>query len=290
MFPHIFTRYDSSRTVLLNTMSKRRPLSESRRKPRLKCQILIVLIMLMISAIVFFESKLSQFQKFEKIPNGLIQRYERTHKKINISRLNYLERYPQYFKCKNVYNMWYRTNQTDSDDFDYSQPAPVELHEKRITRAMVINFPIASLDHYVYEIKWLYRSWTHMMRFEPAKWRTDLVIFVERDAELFERSNFFLNELNCRFENVRRSVSDRPMCALVYYRSFRRRNFPTQDENESFESKYRRLLEYVNVFETNLDEFEKLYKLMKTELNDYAYLDSILVGFEGYFYFYLSFF
>lgn len=243
---------------------------------------LVFLVILMILAIVFFNSQLA---------NDDSKDVRRTHKKTQISdstnqpenksldSLNFLKRYPNSFACKNKYNIW--SPQLTEVNVDYSKEAPIEMHQVRVTRAVAVQFPIDQIDHYVYELKWLYRSWIQMIRFEPTNWRTDLVVFVQNEPSLFEKGSFFLNELNCSFDNIRTSDKDPPMCTLVHYRSFFKRQFATQDEYKPIEQKYRHLLEKVDIFESNLDGFETLYKLMKSELNDYAYLDSILIGFEG---------
>lgn len=252
---------------------------------------LVFLIILMILAIVFFNSQLdNQSQKLVVDDNSKNLRIHKKSLEISESKnqsldksfdsLNFLKRYPNSFECKSKYNIW--SPQLTDVNIDYSKEAPIEMHQVRVTRAVAVQFPIDQIEHYVYELKWLYRSWIQMIRYEPSYWRTDLVVFVQNEPSLFEKGSFFLNELNCRFDNIRKSDKDPPMCTLVHYRSFLKRQFATQDEYRPIEQKYRHLLEKVDIFENNLDGFETLYKLMKSELNDYAYLDSILIGFEGF--------
>lgn len=260
---------------------------------------LAFLIILMILAIVFFNSQLDDNQNQQLVVDDnsknlriqnksqISESKNQTVDKSLDSELNFLKRYPNSFECKNKYNIW--SPQLTDVNIDYSKEAPIEMHQVRVTRAVAVQFPIDRIEYYVYELKWLYRSWIQMIRFEPSNWRTDLVVFVQNEPSLFEKGSFFLNELNCRFDNIRTSDKDPPMCILVHYRSFSKRQFATQDEFRPIEQKYRHLLERINIFEINLDEFEMLYKLMKSELNDYAYLDSILIGFEGFDIFY-SFF
>lgn len=193
---------------------------------------------------------------------------------------NYLQRFPNLLDCKNSYRPW----QFKHKVFPYSQPAPVELHEVRITRALMVQFPIEKMEHYVYELKWLYKSWTNMLKYEPLKWRTDLVIFIENDSSVFSRPDFFLNELNCRFNNLRKSPEDKPMCTLLNYMPLKKRNYWSTDWRKEFntsEEKYNHLLEKVNVFETKPKEFEPFYKMLRRELDDYVYVDSILIAFDG---------
>lgn len=200
-----------------------------------------------------------------------------------INGLNYLERFPNAFKCKNKYNQWSKPSMSQSTDinYNYSKEAPKELHNTRITRAVVIQFPIDRIKHYIYEIKWLYLSWLKMIEFEPSKWRTDLLVFVENNKSLFDTSDFVLNELKCSFDNLRKSPNDPPMCTLINYQAFSRRKLDLLNQNQDLNLTYKYLLESVNIFETDLNEYENFYKLMKREVNSYSFLDSILVGFEG---------
>jgi hypothetical protein len=110
----------------------------------------------------------------------------------------------------------------------YSLPASNLTHSMRITRAVLVYFPIQSVQHFEYEFKWMYRSWYEMQKYEPTKWRTDLVIFLERDRKLFAQENFFFNKLNCSFKNVRSSQSDEPMCTLIEFVPLQLRNLTVQ--------------------------------------------------------------
>jgi hypothetical protein len=59
-----------------------------------------------------------------------------------------------------------------------------------------------------------------MQRYEPVKWRTDLIVFIER-------SNFdVLKELNCTYENRRTNMLDKPMCTLIKYIPLKDRTIP----------------------------------------------------------------
>jgi hypothetical protein len=199
---------------------------------------------------------------------------------------DFLKRFPKAFECnKKFNNSWTQASMSSSNDtnYDYSKPAPKHSHKIQITRAIAIQFPIKATKHYLIEFKWLYHSWLQMMKFEPAKWRTDLVVFIENKRDYFEKRDFFLNELNCRFDNIRKSAKDPPMCTLIDYRPFSKRDISFEDmKNESLSSIYKHLIEKINIFDFNLSEFDKFYKLMKREVSHYSYLDSIIVGFEGY--------
>jgi hypothetical protein len=148
-------------------------------------------------------------------------------------------------------------------------------------------FPLKSINHFKGEFKWLYRSWIYMIKYEPVKWRTDLIVFVENGVNVeFNSSRLFLEQLNCRFENRRQSAEDKPMCTLINYVPLANRTFNTTSRQFSNDDdKYRYLLNEVDIFKTGENssfEFDTLYKLMKQSLSKYGYLDSILIAFEGY--------
>ena len=82
---------------------------------------------------------------------------------------------------------------------------------------MTVYFPLHQIDHFMIELKWLYRSWTEMIKYEPTEWRTDLILFIEFDKNVFENDQFFLNHLNCSFTNIRKSPMDKPLCTLIHY-------------------------------------------------------------------------
>lgn len=194
--------------------------------------------------------------------------------------LNYLNRFPHAFKCNSNYKHFYKYSKYDKN-YNYSKDAPKELQSVRITRAVVVQFPTEKFQHYIYEIKWLYLSWVYMMKFEPSKWRTDLIIFIDKSANNFDEIALILNELKCLFDNIRKSPIEKPMCTLIDYQAFNKRKIHPLDQYESLNSTYKFLLEEVDIFEKNMTEFDKLYKLMKREINNYSFLDSILIGFEG---------
>lgn len=199
----------------------------------------------------------------------------------------FLKRYPFLLDCKTDYNKWEISSGFSQDedprDFNYSNSAPKKYHDLRITRAVIVYFPIERIDYFQYELRWLYRSWTEMLKYEPAKWRTDLVIFTQNNATYFNRSRFFFNELNCSFENLRNSSEDKPMCTLVNYVDFEKRNFSGDPILfRKPEELYGYLLKYVEVFKTNNEEiFETFKKILKAEIGKYRYINSILIAFEG---------
>lgn len=203
--------------------------------------------------------------------------------------LDYLSKYPSMLTCRHPFNEWHPGDKIEPADssYEFSRPAEAKYHEERVVRGVLVYFPIGSEAYYRNELKWLYRSWIHMLKFEPAKWRTDLIVFVERDEAVFNASaGFFMNELNCRFENLRHSVEQKPMCTLINYVALKKRPLTQPDRVwSSADERYQYLLRDVDIFKPdNAQQLDPFYKLMKQSLSEYGYLDSILMAFEGYFY------
>ena len=197
---------------------------------------------------------------------------------------NYLHRHPFLLECATDYNRWSpdQPKEAVSNSVDYSKPSPSDTHSRRLLRAILIYFPIESLEHFTLEFKWLYRSWIEMQKHEPTLWRTDLIVFVENDKKVFADANLFFNKLNCEFANLRLSPEDKPMCTLVDFKPLQKRDI--QSKFKSYES----LLDEVDIFANEDKGLEQFYALMKSNLVNYGYLNSILMAFEGYSYFKVS--
>ena len=195
---------------------------------------------------------------------------------------DYLKKYPFYLECKTNYK-----NTVGLDDNDYSKEALNDTHNIRIVKGVVVYFPIDKTDGFFHEFKWLYRSWIEMIKYEPSKWRTDLVVFIENDRAKFNSSDFFLNQLNCSFDNRRTSANDKPMCTLINYIPIRKRELNFDKEFDVLESqdKYKHLLKNINIYHNDPKHFENFYKFLRTSLQTYSYVDSILMAFDGHQYF-----
>lgn len=228
----------------------------------------------------FFSKKFSQ-----KSDSKTVQNHTMTYDSINYLKYNY-------FTCKNAYNEL-KQNQINSQvspndkQYNYSAPADKKLHEMRFLRGVIMYFPLKNISHFKGEFKWLYRSWIYMINYEPAKWRTDLIVFIENGMSVeFNSSRLFLEQMNCSFENRRQSDEDKPMCTLINYVPLDNRIFNTNSRQFSNDDeKYRYLLNKVDIFKTGESssfEFDTFYKLMKQSLSKYGYSDSILIAFEGY--------
>jgi len=193
---------------------------------------------------------------------------------------DYLGKYPFLLECgKNLSQLF--DKQTINEKFNYSILAPLETHEKRIIRGVLIYFPIDKVEYFGLEFKWLYRSWIEMQKYEPKNWRTDLIVFIENDKKIFSNESLLFNKLNCEFSNKRMSENDKPMCTLIDFKPLQKRNI-----TDTFKS-YQSILDETNIFETGKD-LGQFYSLLKKNLLDYGYLNSILMAFEGYNYFKLA--
>lgn len=193
----------------------------------------------------------------------------------------YIDEYPEYMSCKNGYNDW------KSSGDEMTPISAKELYDTRFIRGVIVYFPLEDIDRAKVELKWLYRSWIHMLQFEPAKWRTDLIVFVKNEPSLFANSDFFLNLLKCSFDNRRLSDEDPPMCTLVDYKPLKEKNFTMLVDRdwESEEHLYDHLLNSVNIFDSSGGEFDPFYRLINNVFNSFGYgnnTDSILTAFEGY--------
>jgi hypothetical protein len=139
---------------------------------------------------------------------------------------NYLQKNPHLLSCAKEYAKWSydETKTKEATPFDYAKESPLTIHTLRITRAILVFFPIESLEHFKLEFKWLYRSWIEMQKHEPEQWRTDLIVFIENDKKIFADSNLFFNKMNCEFTNLRLSDTDKPMCTLIDFKPLQKRD------------------------------------------------------------------
>jgi hypothetical protein len=109
----------------------------------------------------------------------------------------------QKFKCDNNYDnsMLYETIINS-----YSLEADESLYELRFVRGIVIYYPVEKHESFESEFRWLYLSWIEMQKYEPSKWRTDLIIFLHVET-LNSKNNVkeFFEGLDCKTENIRNS-------------------------------------------------------------------------------------
>lgn len=198
---------------------------------------------------------------------------------------NYFQQYPWVRQCGPKTNALKTYESSELKKIDYSTPADPITHRLRITRAILVYFPIEQVDNFHYEFRWLYRSWTEMIKHEPSKWRTDLVVFARNEKNFFNNNSFF-DKLNCSFYHKRTSPNDKPMCVLMDYEAIKDRKFSSGEiKFASNNQLYNFILKKINIFNESDPNMNIFYDFIKNRLSKYGYVDSILMAFDGYKYF-----
>jgi hypothetical protein len=203
-------------------------------------------------------------------------------------KINYLSMYPSFLDCKHDYTKWSPGEKPDAKSgkpFDYkSLNNSQKYHNLRITRAVSVYFPTDRVADYIHELKWFYRSWVHMQSFEPTKWRTDLVVFIDlSELALKKEAVEYLNDLNCKTTNERTSDFDLPRCVLVDYVPVKRRKI--KPVNNSIVYNPEHFLTKVDIFSNQVDHFIAYDNYLIQNTATYPNLDSVLIAFNGYEYF-----
>lgn len=133
------------------------------------------------------------------------------------------------------------------------QPPPGSV----VLRALLLFYPADQEDTFASEFRWFYRSWVEMMTFEPASWRTDLIVFTNKNVQMFK-------DLDCLYDQVRLNSDEKPKCRIFSYTRVKDRN-----NNHEPSSKYQ-----------TIDK--NTAKLVFEQLKSYGYIDSINSVFEYY--------
>ena len=209
-------------------------------------------------------------------------------KNIKIPEIKKIEKnnvkYPNLLKCYNNYN---DSMLNETDRKNYQNEADKRLYDLKIVRGVIIYFPVAKLDWFEQEFKWLYRSWVEIQKYETKLWRTDLIVFL--DYKLYEKQNRkTFHELNCLITNVRKTRNELPMCTILDYVQIKDREIPFLDkkyfQETNSETIYHYLFKEFDIFDDTPENLWKFYGKIK-ELDNYNYADSILMAFDGYKYF-----
>jgi len=222
-----------------------------------------------------------------KTLNQVLNRNKIEKSENKIIKYDFLSRYSNILDCnKNVIEKWSLDNMyTDDKQKSYAEKSPKETHNHRMLRGFLVYFPLEKKDYFIPEFKWLFRSWIEMQKTEPLLWRTDLIVFIEDSLDL-------LKELNCTFENKRKSDLDEPMCTLLAYTAVKKRRLKkinntlfTNSVEDVNHEKYEYLLNNVDIFNDDQLNLLPFLTVLQQNLKTYDYLDSILIAFEGYSYF-----
>ncbi|CAF3081675.1 unnamed protein product [Rotaria sp. Silwood2] len=92
----------------------------------------------------------------------------------------------------------------------YLQRQSSKLNSSFIHRAILIFYPSNQESHYLPEIRWLYRSWVEMMKYESKNWRTDLIIYTGEYSSSFQ-------QLGCILNQIRINNTEQPQCRVFLY-------------------------------------------------------------------------
>jgi hypothetical protein len=128
-----------------------------------------------------------------------------------------------------------------------------------ITRGIVIFYPHNQEAGFLPELRWLYRSWIEMMKYEPSLWRTDLVIYTSNYT-----SN--LQNLGCILGHIRLDRQEGPVCRVFLYERLSSRDITNPNRTYDY---YRQI---------DTDREESLVRFLGT----YEYVDSINIMTECY--------
>jgi hypothetical protein len=70
-----------------------------------------------------------------------------------------------------------------------------------------------------------------MQKYEPKRWRTDIIVFMNKNQYDSLGNNVF-NELNCTVDNIRKSKIDKPMCTVRNFIDIKDREIPFYNKDE----------------------------------------------------------
>lgn len=141
------------------------------------------------------------------------------------------------------------------------------MNSTYIQRAILVFYPENQALHYLPEIRWLYRSWLEMMKFESKYWRTDLLIYTENYTPS-------LQQLGCILNEQRRNHLQSPQCRVFLYRRVSKRSINTLTQRQVI---------YIDrtpnhFYQIDLQRSRSVFDLMKT----YGYIDSVNIIAEAY--------
>jgi hypothetical protein len=255
---------------------------------KLHCLTFFIILFTIIVSIVYFETLTKIFTINSTKPSS---KQPISYAKLKKIKYNFIDEYQSLLECnwKNYPKLTVNelNNYESLNKENYSQQAPKWTNKMRITRGIIVNFPIESLDVYRLEFKWLYRSWIEMQKSESKYWRSDLVVFISKNNNHLKDNNFFIYKLNCSFSHRRKSRLDKPMCILIDYEPLKKRNklpkiFLTIKNHKRL---FQNFLTKSNILSLDENKFIEFYSLLKAQLTNYKYVDSILMAFDGYKYF-----
>lgn len=147
------------------------------------------------------------------------------------------------------------------------QRTVIDANSSNIQRAILVYYPAHQEQHFLPEIRWLYRSWIEMMEDESPYWRTDLIIYTENYT-------LALQELGCILNQKRTNHYEIPKCRVFLYLRLMNRSIDNSTDEHS------------SLINSNLQPFFQINLKRSIELKKYIfrydYIDSVNIIAEAY--------
>lgn len=143
----------------------------------------------------------------------------------------------------------------------------VKLNSSSIQRAILVFYPSDQQTYYLPEIRWLFRSWIEMIKYESNQWRTDLIIFTEQYTSSFI-------ELGCLINKIRENNDEQSQCRVFIYVRLSSREINALTKHQKLylsDSKK-------EFFHIDIPRSILLYN----QIHKYPYFDSVNIIAEGY--------
>jgi hypothetical protein len=197
-----------------------------------------------------------------------------TPKQEEVTRFDYVSKHKGLLDCRLEYKLDEsknkRSNVTELNS---------NLHGERIVRAILVYYPNDQFEDFKLEFKWFFRSWIEMQKYEPSKWRTDIVVFFDADKPQSADKLKFFTDLNCTYDNQRKGRKDTQKCVLVQYKALSDRFLESSTlKFTNKDTMYEYFYDKYDAFSENSNEFHVRLK----DISHYVYLDSILMAFDGF--------
>ncbi|CAF3733049.1 unnamed protein product [Rotaria sp. Silwood1] len=141
------------------------------------------------------------------------------------------------------------------------------INSSSIQRAILIFYPSNQEINYLPEIRWLYRSWIEMIKYEPSEWRTDFIIFTEQYSTVFI-------QLGCLINRIRLNDEEQPKCRVFIYVRISARHIDPVTKQQILVTNHSEK----NLFHVDISRSILLYDHFKA----YQYIDSVNIIAEGY--------
>ncbi|CAF0832434.1 unnamed protein product [Rotaria sp. Silwood1] len=149
----------------------------------------------------------------------------------------------------------------------YLQRQASKFNSSFFQRAILIFYPSNQESHYLPEIRWLYRSWIEMMKYESKNWRTDLIIYTGEYSSSFQ-------QLGCILNQRRLNNTEPPQCRVFLYLRLSKREISSLTQQQTILTNQGKK----ELFDIDSQRSILLYKQIKS----YEYIDSVNIIAESY--------